>query len=154
MKLAIFTLAEKEYGVDIKDIKEVIRMRKITPVPDAAAYVEGVMSLRGRVVPLINLRKKLGLEKKDMMLLNRIIVTDIKGKSVGVIVDGVTDVMTVGSESVTPPDEVLKGAGYLTGVARIGKRLILLVDIGKLLAGDAAKSIEKVHSRVEVRRKD
>jgi len=153
MKLAIFTLVEKEYGVDIKDVKKVIRMRKITPVPDTAAYVEGVMSLRGVVVPLINLRKKLGLETKDMTRLNRIIVTDIKGKSVGVIVDGVSDVLSVGDESITPPDEVLKGAGYLTGVARIGKRLILLVDIRKFLAGEAAKSIEKVHSRVEVRKK-
>lgn len=153
MKLAIFTLAGKEYGVDIKDIKEVIRMRKITPIPDAAAYVEGVMSLRGRVVPLINLRKKLGLEIKNNMHLSRIIVTDLKAKSVGMIVDGVSDVLKVEDENITPPDEALKDAEYLTGVARVGKRLILLVDIGKFLAGEATKSIANVHKRVEVKRK-
>jgi len=153
MKLVIFTLAGKEYGVDIAYVREVIRMRKITPVPDAAGYVEGVMSLRGEVAPLINLGKKLGLESKNVTALSRIIVTGLKKKPVGLIVDGVSDVLDIEEGTVTPPDEVLKEATYLTGVAKLGARIILLVDIRKLLSGEATKSIENVQKRVEVKKK-
>jgi purine-binding chemotaxis protein CheW len=154
MELVIFKVAEKEYGADLKQIRQVIRMREVTQIPDAAKSVEGVISLRGRVVPLVSLRKKMGAEEKEISRWSRIIVTETDSAPVGVVVDTVLGVVTLEPGSITPPDEVLKDAGYLTGVARLDKRLILVIDIEKLLSLEDKDGIRKVHSRVEVKKKD
>ncbi|RPI97093.1 MAG: purine-binding chemotaxis protein CheW [Spirochaetales bacterium] len=154
MKSVIFTLGDKEYGVDISEVREVIRLRPITRIPDTADFVEGVISLRGKVVPLINLRVRLGMDKTVLPKTGRIIITRVDSHSVGVIVDSVADVVSLDQASVTPPDEMLKDAEYLVGVARIGERLIIMTDIGKLLRGDIGSHIKKVHDRVEIRKKE
>ena len=154
MELVIFKVAEKEYGADLKQVRQVIRMREVTQIPDAAKSVEGVISLRGRVVPLVSLRKKMGAEEKEISRWSRIIVTETDSAPVGVVVDTVLGVVTLEPGSITPPDEVLKDAGYLTGVARLDKRLILVIDIEKLLSLEDKDGIRKVHSRVEVKKKD
>ena len=153
MKIVVFKIAEKEYGVDIIQIKEVVRMRAITPVPESADFVEGVISLRGRVVPVLSLRKKLDMEQPKFSVTNRIIVTESSSQVVGVIVDSVSDVITVEEGSLTPPDDVLKEAKYLLGVIKVEKRLILFADMHKLLSVKDKTSIKKVSQRVEVHRK-
>jgi len=153
MKVTVFTLADKEYGVDISQVREVIRMKEITPVPDTAGFVEGVISLRGRVIPIINLRKKLGLEEKPITSANRIIISRLDSHFVGVVVDSVTDVISIEEEDITPPDEVLKKARYLVGVCKLGERLILVADMEKLLSDKDRATIGKVEKRVEVRKK-
>ena len=154
MKITVFALADKEYGVDISQVLEVIRMREITPVPDAADSVAGVISLRGKVIPVVGLRKKLGLEEKALSKLNRMIITHVNSHTVGVIVDSVSDVLSIEEAEITPPDEILKKAKYLIGVGKTGKRLILLVEMEKLLSEKEKTSISKVEKRVEVRKKE
>lgn len=153
MKTMIFSIADKEYGVDIAQVREVVRMRQVTPVPDAAEFVEGVISLRSKVIPLISLRKKLGFEATQISQPSRIIVTQINGHRIGVIVDGVSDVIAIEQGAITPPDEVLKEARYLVGVARVTKRLILVIDIERLLTEDTKTTISDIEGRIEVRRR-
>jgi purine-binding chemotaxis protein CheW len=150
IKIAIFNLADKEYGVSIEQVRQVIRMRKITPVPEASEFVEGVIALRGKVIPLINLFKKLGIEAGPLSGKNRIIITQAGSHTVGVIVDAVSGVITLDEGALSPVDEVLKEARYLIGVVRVDKRLVLIIDIEKLLGDDVKSSVEKIRQRVEV----
>ena len=153
MKIVIFRIADREYGVSIAQVSEVMRMREIIPVPDSSEFVEGVISLRGRVVPVLSMRRKFGLEKKAKEKSDRIIITRIKDHILGVIVDEVTEVIYVDETVITPPDEILKDAQYLTGVARTDKRIILIMDLEKILSGKEKENIENVHRRVEIRKK-
>jgi purine-binding chemotaxis protein CheW len=153
MTLIAFRLEDKEYAVDITRVREIIRVAGITGIPDAAEFVEGVINLRGRVVPVISLRKKLGLQRKKSDRMNRIIITQVNSHFVGVLVDSVIDVISVEPGSVTPRDEVLKEARYLAGVGKVRDRLVLIMDLGKLLTGKERTSIEDLHERVELRKK-
>jgi len=154
MKSAIFSLGGKDYAVDINDVREVIRLRKITPVPDAAEFVEGVISLRGRVVTLINLRKKLGLEVIPLDKSSRIIIIQINAHSLGMIVDSVREVADIQNEEITAPDETLSHAKYLTGIAKQGSRIILITDVRQLLSNEDKAGIESVFEKVELRKKE
>lgn len=153
MDLTIFTINDKEYGVDIGQVRQVIRMKEITPVPDAGNAVEGVISLRGKVIPIINLKKKLGLVDDGIKKWQRIIITDIDGHTLGLVVDKVTDVVKLEPGEISAPDDVLKDAGYLVGVARSDKRLILVSDIGKMLSSEDKDKISGLHGRVEIRKR-
>lgn len=154
MNLVLFKIADKEYGVDIKHVSQVIRMREPVPVPETAHFVEGVISVGGKVVPLINLRKKLGLTSGTFTKTGRIILTETEGHPTGVIVDSVTDVVAIEKGSMSLPDELLKDAKYLVGVIKLGTRLILVADMGNILSAEDKSSISDVRGRVEIKKKD
>lgn len=153
MKVLIFSVGEKDYATDIAHVREVIRKRKVTPVPETAAFVEGVITLRGRVIPLINLRKKLGMKSQEVPS-NRIVVTTIENHWTGILVDQVKDVVTFKPEEITQPDEVLQGAAYLVGVTKWQGKVVLLADLTKLLKGEETDSLQKVQERVEIKKKE
>ena len=153
MRAVIFKIADRAYALDINQVREVTRLKKITPVPDAAGFVEGVISLRGKVATLINLRSKLGFEKIPLNRSMRIIVTQIEGRIIGMIADSVTEVVDIQKENVTEPDKALSEAQYLTGIAKIGNQIILVANVEKLLSGEDKASIDSVRAKVEVRRK-
>lgn len=153
MRAVIFKIAEREYALGIDQVREVTRMKKIVPVPDAADFVEGVVSLRGKVVTLVNLRKKLGFERKELDRTMRIIVSEAEGRIIGMIVDGVSEVTDIHGESVTAPDDALKEAAYLAGIAKIDNRIILIADAEKLLSSEDKAGIDSVRAKVEVRKK-
>jgi len=154
MKFVIFSLADKAYGVDINQVIEVIRMRKITPVPDAAAFVEGVVSVRGKIITLINLRKKLGIEAKPLGKSDRIIVSRTEDHVIGLAVDSVSGVVNIDKADIASPDEALSDASYLVGVIRKENRIILLADIEKLLTKDAKEDLARIKSRVKAKPKE
>ena len=153
MKILVFSIGDKDYGADITQVREVIRMRKVTRVPEAAAFVEGVISLRGRVIPLINLRKKLGMESQEVPS-NRIVVTTIQNHWTGILVDQVKDVVTLKPEDITKPDEVLHSVTYLVGVTRWEGQLVLLVDLTGFLRVEESEGLRKVQERVEIKKKE
>lgn len=153
MKTLIFTISDEDYGLDIAHVQEVIRIRKFVPVPEAADFVEGVMSLRGKIITLINLRKKLGLTSKDIKKTDRIIATHVKGHSIGIVVDKVLGVLDVDPSSVTAPDDALRNASYLTGIAKIGSQLIMLMDLENLFSPESIATLTKVKDQVELRQK-
>ena len=153
MHLLCFSLADKEYAVDIAGVREVRRIRQVTPVPKSLDFIEGVVSLRGRVIPIVNLRKKLSLPFPEKANLNRVLITESNNHMLGIAVDSVIGVLKIDEANIEPPDEVLKKAEYLIGVGKIGKRLILIADIAKLLSSEEKSGIADVHKHVEVKKR-
>jgi len=139
MQLVVFDLASEHYGVDISDVREIMRMQSVTRVPGAMAYVEGVINLRGKVLPVLDLRKRLGMKVAEQTDESRIVVIDIADGEVGVIVDAVTEVLRIPSSSIEPPSAMITQgtADYLRGIAKLPNRLIILLDVNKLLSNMA-----------------
>ncbi|MEE9398977.1 MAG: chemotaxis protein CheW [Dehalococcoidales bacterium] len=135
-QLVIFDLAAEFYGVDIGDVREIIRMQTVTRVPGAPSFVEGVINLRGRVVPVVDLRKRLNLKVSGQTMESRIVVVDISGRDVGVIVDGVTEVLRIPLSAVEPPSTMITNvdSDYLKGIAKLESKLIILLDLNKVLS--------------------
>lgn len=140
LQLVTFTLANEEYAVDILNVQEINRTIEITKVPNAPDYVEGVVNLRGRVIPVINLRKKFGLPGKNSDETTRIIIMDIQGVTNGLIVDSVSEVLRIPSDIVEPSPPVTSNASsmFIKGIAKLETRLIILIDIDKLM-GEAVQ---------------
>jgi purine-binding chemotaxis protein CheW len=134
--LVTFFLDREEYGVDVRLVQEIRRVTEITQVPRAPDFIKGVINLRGRIIPVIDLKKKLGLGEVTVTKLSRIVVVTIKGRLLGLLVDGASQVRKVPVSLVeAPPEEVVqKGGDYLRGVAKLDKRLIILVDLEMALA--------------------
>ncbi len=139
IQLVVFDLASEHYGVDISDVREIMRMQNITKVPGAVECVEGVLNLRGKVLPVLDLRKRLDLKVAENTEDSRIVIVDIETGQVGVIVDAVTEVLRVENACIDPPSSMIAhgDADYLKGIAKLGDRLIILLDLHKLLSQKA-----------------
>jgi purine-binding chemotaxis protein CheW len=153
MNFIVFSLADKEYGVDIKAVREVKRIKEVTPIPQSLAFIEGVVSLKGKIVPIINLRIKLGLPAAASTALNRVLITESAGHVFGLAVDSVTGVTSIDDSNIEPPDEILRKAEYLTGVGKAGKRLILIADVEKLLSVEDRTGIAEARGKVEIKKR-
>ncbi len=134
-QLVVFDLSTEAYGVDIGAVREIIRLQYITKVPRTPEFVEGVINLRGKVIPVVDLRKRFGLPAEEESKENRIVVVDIGAQDIGVIVDAVTEVLRIATESVEPPASVIITADseYLLGIAKLDSRLIILLDLEQVL---------------------
>jgi purine-binding chemotaxis protein CheW len=131
LHLVTFALEKEEYGVPVVRVREVIRVGEITRVPQAPAHVRGVTNLRGRILPVVELRTRLGLAPATNTPRSRIVVVEVHDRVLGLLVDAVLQVAKVPMEVVTPPpDEV---PDYITGVARWRSRLIILLELEKAL---------------------
>lgn len=138
LQLVSFKIGSEEYGIDILKVQEINRMPDITKVPQAPHYVDGVINLRGKVIPIINTRRKFSLEEKEADKDTRIVVVDINGEVIGLVVDSVNEVLRIPHSIVEPPPNVTidSGANYITGVARLEDRLLILLDLASLV-GDS-----------------
>ncbi len=145
LQLVGFKIGEEEFAVDILKVQEIIKLVDITPVPNAPEFVEGVINLRGKVIPIISLRKRFGFEQKDHDSRTRIIVVELEGKLVGFIVDAVTEVLRIPSSTVEPPPPIISKieSDYLKGVGKLDDRLLILLDIDKVLSPKEKEAIEK-----------
>jgi len=136
-------LAGEFYGVEIGKIQEIIRMQSITRVPNGPAFIEGVTNLRGRVIPVMDLRARFGLDTTPPTRRSRIVVAEMGDHTVGLIVDAVSEVLRVGPEMVEPPSSLVTTAdsAYLRGVAKLGERLVLLLDLSRVLSIEEATAL-------------
>jgi purine-binding chemotaxis protein CheW len=134
--LATFFLDREEYGVDVRQVQEIRRMSEITSVPRAPEFVRGVINLRGRILPVLDLKRKLGLGEVEAGRATRIVVVRVGERLLGLLVDGASQVLKVAVSRIEPPpEEVLeRGGDYIRGVAKLDDRLIILVDLERLLA--------------------
>ncbi len=137
-QLVIFHLAKEYYGVDIATVESIIKMQPITGIPQAPPFVEGVINLRGAVLPVIDLRNRFGLPQTPPTKDTRIVVVEMGGTTVGMIVDAVHEVLRVPSEDIEPPSPMVTtlDSAFITGIAKVGDRLIILLDLGKVLSLD------------------
>lgn len=135
LQLVTFRLAGEKYAVDIRKVQEINNLKEITKIPNAPDYLEGAINLRGRVIPVLNLRRRFGLDEKAMDEATKIVVMDVKGVIMGILVDGVSEVLRVSEDIVEPPPPALNGsAGFITGVAKLDEGLVLLLDMDRLLS--------------------
>lgn len=136
LHLVSFNLGKEEFAVDILKIQEINRMVEITRVPKSPDSVEGVINLRGNIIPIIDLRKKFRLPPAENSNENRIVVIDINKKVVGFIVDAVSEVLRLPANTVEPPPPMLAGidSEYISGVGKLENRLLILLDLDKILS--------------------
>jgi purine-binding chemotaxis protein CheW len=131
----LFTVAGTSYALPSQDVAHVEMVEQITRVPNAPAFVDGVVFSRGQVVPAINMRARFGFERAPLDVSSRLLVVSSKGRSVGLLVDACREFMTVPPSSIHPPGEVLSGlsAQYVDGVATVNDRLIVVLGLDRLL---------------------
>ncbi len=136
IQLVTFNLGDEEFGIDILIVKEIIRLVDITRVPNAPSYVEGVINLRGKVVPIIDLRKRFSMTAIGRTSNTRIIVVDLDSKVIGFIVDKVNEVLRIDKTTLEDPPPMSSGIGseFLTSIANLKNRLISFLDLEKLIA--------------------
>lgn len=140
LHLITFRLDAEEFALPIAAVREVIRVGEITRVPQAPEHVRGITNLRGRIVPVVELRTRLGLAPLVPTPRARIIVAETQGRLIGLLVDEVAQVLKLPAERVVAaPDEVRPAAGdHVTGVAQLGERLVILLDLERALTGAAS----------------
>lgn len=138
LQLVTFSVGGEEFGVEILQVQEIIRMLEITKVPKAPSFVEGVINLRGKVIPIIDLRKRFGLEPRGRDKNTRIIVIEIHTMVVGFIVDSVSEVLRLPASTVEPPPPVVAGldSDYISAVGKLEDRLLILLDLQRLLSNE------------------
>jgi purine-binding chemotaxis protein CheW len=144
-----FALGTEEYGVEILKIQEIKGYAAVTPLPNAPTYVKGVLNLRGTIVPIVDLRKKFSLPEVDYTQFTVIVVVQVQGKTIGFVVDAVSDVLTVAGTAIQPTPD-LHGqidTACLTGLAPTGEteeKLVILLDIDKVLTTGEAVTAAQV----------
>jgi purine-binding chemotaxis protein CheW len=145
-QLVVFELANEHYGVEISSVESIIKMQEITRIPHSPAFVEGITNLRGLVLPVIDLRKRFGLESQEASRDSRIMVVALGTFKVGMIVDGVSEVLRVASESIEPPPSMTTTSrtNFITGIAKLNDVLVILLDMSKILTTDEQVELTSV----------
>lgn len=152
LQLVTFQLGEEVYGINIMDVKEIVRLQEIRPIPNAPSYVEGIFNLRGEIIPIINLHRRFHLKraelKEDEELLSGFVIIDINDMQLGVIIDKVSHVVTVESSQIQPPPQILTGIGaeYIQGVVRDNDSYLIILDIRKLFNPKELQQLDKISS--------
>ncbi|MCE1254274.1 MAG: chemotaxis protein CheW [Anaerolineae bacterium] len=143
-QLVVFELGDENFGVDISAVESIIKMQELTKVPHAPGFVEGVTNLRGIVLPVIDLRKRFGMPKDEGTKDTRIVVTNVDNVKVGMIVDSVSEVLTIPENVVeaTPPMISSIDTAFITGIAKLDNRLIILLDLSKVLSSKEQNSLQ------------
>ncbi len=135
MQVVSFRLANEEYGIEITQVKEIILVGEITRVPQTVPYVKGLINLRGTVISIVDLRARFGMVEAPYGDDTRIMVMNLAGKTTGIVVDSVSEVLRISTDQVAPTPPTVTGLGreYLTGLAKLGNRLLILLDVERLL---------------------
>ncbi len=147
-QLVVFELAKESYGLDIGAVNTIIRMQRITHVPRAPVFVEGVINLRGSIVPVIDLRTRFGLEACEETKASRIVVVETSVGLMGLIVDAVTETLSLATSAIEPPSSLVTTADshYLRGVGKLDDRLIIMLDLERVLSQAETEEISEVHA--------
>ena len=146
LQLVSFRLDSEEYGIESTKVQEIILMGEITRVPQTPEYIMGLINLRSTVIPIVDLRLRFGLTQEDTTDETRIMVVNVAGKTIGIIVDAVNEVLRVSQEQIAPPPPTVAGLGreYLTGLVKLEKRLLILLDIDKILGEEGTEAVDTV----------
>ncbi|NOY30177.1 MAG: chemotaxis protein CheW [Planctomycetes bacterium] len=141
-QLVSFRLAQEEYGIEITKVQEIILMGQITRIPQTPRFIKGLINLRSTVIPIVDLRTRFGLPDQQAGDETRIMVVNVVGKTLGIIVDAVSEVLRISPNQISPPPPTVAGLGkeYLTGLIKLENRLLILLDIDRILGeeGDTA----------------
>ncbi|HID56815.1 TPA: purine-binding chemotaxis protein CheW [Candidatus Poribacteria bacterium] len=135
LQFVSFNLDGEKFGVDILSVREIVRMQPITRLPNVPDFIEGVINLRGEIIPVIDLRKRLGMPPGETDKKNRIMVVELGDKRVGLAVDAVSRVLKVNEDEIEPPPEAVKlNSRYITGIAKLDGDFMLILDLEGLIS--------------------
>jgi purine-binding chemotaxis protein CheW len=148
LQVVTFALGSEEYGVDIAQVQEINRMVTITHVPRAPRFMEGVINLRGQLIPIIDLRTRFGMDRSERTKNTRIVVTEIGSKRIGMVVDSVSEVLRIPVEQIEDAPDLVAGVDteYIRGVGKMGDRLIIMLDLGRVISGTEKAELQKLEA--------
>ncbi|WP_438446915.1 chemotaxis protein CheW [Gorillibacterium sp. sgz5001074] len=146
IKVIVFALANEEYGIEVEKVKTIERMMPMTRVPKTYDFIKGVINLRGVVVPVLDLRGRFGLPESEYTDNTRIVIIAVNEMEVGMIVDSANDVIDVDTDQIQDPPEIVGGvrAKYLRGVAKVGDRLLVLLNLKEVLSKGEIIKLEEL----------
>jgi purine-binding chemotaxis protein CheW len=146
MQLVSFQLDKELYGIEITKVREIILIAEITRIPQSPHYVKGLINLRSTVIPVVDLRTFFGLQEGAMTDDSRIMVLQSAGKTIGIVVDAVSEVLRVKRDEIAPPPSTVAGLGreYLTGIVKLDKQLLILLDIDNILGKNGDEVLDAV----------
>ncbi len=142
-QFVVFELGSENYGVSIASVESIIKLQAITKIPHARDFVAGVTNLRGKVLPVVDLRKRFGLPPQEADKNSRIIIISVNEIEVGMIVDGVSEVLTIQDQNIepTPALTVSVDTSFITGIAKVEQRLVILLDLARVLSANEQESL-------------
>ena len=147
LQMVAFHLGDEEFGVDIMQVQEIIRMQEVTRIPQAPHFVKGVINIRGKIIVVVSLDKCLGLNSKETDEHSRIIVVEVGGSVVGMVVDSVSEILSIPESSIEPAPDIIASkinADYLKGVGKLENRLLILLDLEKILSEEQVNQISQL----------
>ncbi len=146
LELVNFRLNQEEFGIEILMVEEIMRMRQITKVPNSPDFVAGIVNIRGKIIPVVNLRSKMGMPEKEYDKGTRIIVVEVASKTTGFIVDSVTEVLRIPSNITEAPPEMVAGINseYIKSVGKLEDRILILIDLEKVLSSAEKIQLQEV----------
>jgi len=155
-QLVVFKIGEEEFGVDISQVREIVRLIEVTYMPKAPAFIEGVVNLRGQIVAVIDLAKRLGIPSRPRGDTTRIIVIEIGENTVGMIVDSVSEVLRISSENIEEVPGLIETEvpeHYIRGVGKLKDRLLVLLDLNRVLTHEEVVRVER-HIKVATKKEE
>jgi len=146
LQLVSFRIEEEEFGVDINKVQEIIKMVEITSIPNSPEFIDGVVNLRGRIIPVIDLRVRLKFNKKESDNKSRIVVIEVESKTVGFLVDEVSEVLRVPQSITEKPPKMVAGieSGFIKAICKLENRLLILLDMEAILSVEEISEIDAV----------
>ena len=146
VQVVTFKLGKEEYAIEILRVQEIVMITEITRMPKAARFIEGIVNLRGQMIPIIDMRKRFELPQAEHDAETRIIIVDIGSEIVGMVVDGVKEVIRLPDSAISPPPPMIQGISseYLKGIGQIGERLLIMLDLAKVLTADEHDVLRKL----------
>ncbi|MFZ5639515.1 MAG: chemotaxis protein CheW [Bacillota bacterium] len=146
-QFVVFTLANESYGVDINDVREIIRLQPITKMPGTNGDIEGIINLRGNVIPVFNIKTKFNLVDGKQSSSTRIVVIEVNENILGIIVDGVSEVLRIPAEIIEKPSSMITAnisTDYIKGIARLDDKLVIILDLKQVLDNTDKVQLEMI----------
>ena len=145
-----FRIGRETFGLPISIVREIVRVPEITSVPNAPDYIEGVINLRGRIIPVVDLRKRFGDKSFERDKKNRIVVVELSSRAIGLIVNSASEVLRIRPSEIDEPHNVFKEGelNYITGIGKLNGRLVILLDLNKILERGELNHLEEVADSV------
>ena len=142
LQIVTFQVGKESFGLDILKVHEIIRFQPLTRVPNLPDYVEGVLNLRGKIIPVVGLRQRIGLEKQEANGTTKIVVASVKNEVLGFVVDSVSEVLRISSSTVEPAPRLGEvRQKYVSGVGKVENQLLLMLDLDELLSDEESEAL-------------
>lgn len=143
----IFKLGDEKYGVDIMKVKEISEFKTSTKVPNAPYFIDGIINLRGEIIPIVNLKKRFNIKNNDSVNSDtRIIVININSRNIGFVVDEASEVLRINDDDIEPAPEIITGVDrqYINGVGKLENTIVILLDLEKILTDEEKEKLEEM----------